>query len=132
MTDELENRLNQGLDYILEQLSHGNTIEGLKKNRVWMGFEKVKEWKSKFGYQFHIYSNDHFIDNKPHFHIVKKSEGIDCRLFFDGEVVDCQSNFQLSKRVKEAIKYFLSKPNNQERLIEFWNKKNPDQQLLNI
>ncbi len=72
MTEELENKLNQGLYYILDQLSHGNTIEGLKNGRVWMGFEQVKEWKSKFGFQFQIYSNDHFIDKKPHFHIVKK------------------------------------------------------------
>lgn len=76
-------KLDQGLDYILDQLDHGNTIEGLKRGRVWMRFEQVKEWKSKFGFQFQIYSNDHFIYNKPHFHIVEQSEGIDCRIFFD-------------------------------------------------
>lgn len=130
MTDEIEVRLNQGLDYIVDQLSHGNTIEGLKRGRVWMGFEQVKEWKSKFGYQFQIYSNDHLIDNKPHFHIVNKSENIDCRLFFDGEVVDCQGNSQLKKKIKSALKYFLAQPSNQTLLVELWNRKNPSLQLM--
>lgn len=126
MTEEIEHRLNQGLDFILEQLSHGNTIEGLRNGALWMGFEQVKEWNSKFGYQFHIYSNDHFIDNRPHFHLVKTSENIDCRLFFDGQIIDCQGKLQLEKKVKEAVIYFLTEVDRQGTLIEFWNKKNPN------
>lgn len=126
MTEELENKLNQGLDYILDQLAHGNTIEGLKKNRVWMGFEQVKEWKSKFGFQFQVYSNDHYIDNKPHFHIVKKSERVDCRLFFDGEIYDCKGDTSLDKKTREAIIHFLSDPKRQVLLKEYWNNKNPE------
>ena len=124
-TDELENKLNKGLDYVIDQLFHGNTIEGLKKGRVWFGLEQVKEWNSKFGFQFQIYSNDHFIDNKPHFHIVKKSEGIDCRLFFDGNIFDCKGESSLDKKTREAILYFLSDIAIQTLLKEFWNKKNP-------
>ncbi len=122
---EITNELDQGLDYVLDQLAHGNTIEGLKKGRVWMGFEQVKEWKSKFGFQFQIYSNDHFIDTKPHFHIVKKSEGIDCRIFFDGEIYDCKGNQTLDRKIKEAIVYFVADSKRQVLLREFWNKKNP-------
>lgn len=125
MSNEIENKLNQGLDEILFQLSKGNTIEGLKKNRLWMGFDRIKEWKSRFGYQFHIYSNDHLIDKKPHFHIVKTSDGIDCRLFFDGTIYDCNGTQKLKKKVIEALEYFLSEADQQKRLIEFWNKKNP-------
>jgi len=131
MTEELETKLNQGLDFILDQLSHGNTIEGLIKGRVWMGFEQVKEWKSKYGFQFQIYSNDHFIENKPHFHLVKKSEGIDCRLFFDGTIYDCKSNATLDKKTLEAIAYFLSDPKRQNLLKEFWNNKNPELKTTN-
>ena len=131
MTEELENKLNQGLDYILDQLHHGNTIEGLKNGRVWMGFEQVKEWKSKFGFQFQIYSNDHFIDNKPHFHIVKKSEEIDCRIFFDGVIYDCKGNSTLDKKLREAIVYFVSDPKRQILLIDFWNNKNPQLKMNN-
>jgi hypothetical protein len=46
---------------------------------MYLELEKVKEWKSRFGYQFHIYSNDHCLDNKPHFHFIKVSDNIDCR-----------------------------------------------------
>lgn len=126
MSQELELKLNQGLDFILEQIAHGNTIEGLKKGKVWMGFEQVKEWKSKFGFQFQIYSNDHFIENKPHFHIVKKSENIDCRIFFDGMIYDCKGKSTIDKKTHEAIIYFVSQPQKQTLLREYWNKKNPE------
>lgn len=126
---EIENKLNQSLDEILFQLSKGNTIEGLKNGRLWMGFEQVKEWKSRFGFQFHIHSNNHLIKYKPHFHIKKLSENIDCRMFFEGTIYDCQGGNQIDKRTKEATEYFLSNPNNQSPLLEFWNHKNPSQKV---
>ncbi len=131
---EIENKLNQSLDEILFQLSKGNTIEGLKNDRYWMGYEQVKEWKSRFGFQFHIYSNDHLLktamkEYKPHFHLIKHSDNIDCRMFFDGTIYDCQGGNQIDKRTKEAIEYFLSNSNNQSLLLEFWNQKNPSQKV---
>ena len=121
----MNDELNQGFDEILFQLSKGNTIEGLKKGNLWMGFEKVKEWKSQFGYQFHIYSKDHFLDNKPHFHILKESEKIVCRVFFDGTLYDCKGAEKLDKKIIKALKYFLSQPKSQKTLLDFWNFKNP-------
>ncbi len=131
---EIENKLNQSLDEIIFQLSKGNTIEGLKNGRLWMEFEQVKEWKSRFGFQFLIYPNDHLLKNsqkeyKPHFHLKKPSENIECRMFFDGAIYDCKGGTQIDKRTKEAIKYFLSNPNNQRLLLEFWNHKNPSQKV---
>ena len=117
--------LDKTFDEILFQLSKGNTIEGLKKGRIWMGFEQVKEWKNRFGYQFHIYSNDHFIEKLPHFHIRKISENIDCRLFFDGRLVDCKGKGRLEKKVLSALLYMLSKQKTQQTLKELWNQKNP-------
>jgi hypothetical protein len=127
--DELkvEQILNKSFDGILFQLSKGNTVEGLKRGVRWHGFEQVKEWKSRFGYQFHIYSNDHLINNKPHFHLKKPSENIDCRIFFDGTIYDCKGDNFIDKKVKEAVEYFISIPKNQNLLIEFWNHKNPSQ-----
>lgn len=118
--------LEESFDEILYQLSKGNTIEGLKKGRMWMEFEQVKEWQNRFGFQFHIYSNDHFIDNKPHFHLRKKSGKIDCRFFFTGDLVDCKGKEQLEKKVFDALNYLLSKPHQQKLLKEFWNHKNPE------
>ena len=126
MDDILELQLDEGFDWIIHQLTKGNTIEGLKNNIQYFEFEQVKEWKSKYGFQFQIYSNDHFVDNKPHFHLVKKSADIDCRLFFDGIVFDCKGSSQLDRRTKDAIVYFLSIPKNQNRIIELWNNKNPN------
>jgi len=131
MSEKIENKLNEGLDYIIDQLTHGNTIDRLKKGRVWFGFEQLKEWKSKYGFQFQIYSNDHFIENKPHFHLVKNSDGINCRLFFNGEIYDCKGNKSLEKKVLEAITYFLSDNSIQLLLIDFWNQKNPSLKIKN-
>jgi hypothetical protein len=131
MTEKLELKLNFGLDYILNQLAHGNTIEGLKVGKVWMGLEQVKEWKSKFGFQFQIYSNDHFIQNRPHFHIIKKSEEIDCRLFFDGEIYDCKGKNRLDVKTRKAIIYFVSDSKRQILLKKFWNNKNPQLKISN-
>jgi hypothetical protein len=125
MTDLLENKLDEYFDWIIDQLTKGNTIDGLKRNRFYSEFEQVKEWKSKFGFQLQIYSNDHFINNKPHFHLVKKSEDIDCRIFFDGIIHDYKGRGHLDKRTKAAIDYFLSNPMIKERLKELWNIKNP-------
>jgi len=123
---DIEIQLNRGIDFILEQLDYGNTIEGLKKGQFWMGFQQVKEWKSKYGYKFHIYSNDHFIDKKPHLHLIKESEKIDCRIFFDSTIYDCKKENKINKRVQDALRYFLSKEKNQTLLINLWNLKNPE------
>ncbi len=125
MSNDLANNLDRKLDDILFQFSKGNTVEGLRSGSYWMGFEQVKEWKSKFGYQFHIYSNDHLIDKKPHFHILKTSEKIDCRFFFDGELVDCKGENEIGKKVVKALKYMLESPNNVGTITALWNKKNP-------
>lgn len=98
MEVNIEEKLNQTLDDIIHQLTKGNTIEGLKKGKRYFELHQVKDWKSKYGYQFHIYSNDHLIDKKPHFHIVKNSESIDCRFFFDGTIYDCKGKNILKKK----------------------------------
>jgi hypothetical protein len=125
-----EDKLNQSLDYILHQLTKGNTIEGLKNGQKIIELHQVKEWKSKYGYQFHIYSNDHLIDKKPHFHIIKSSENIDCRFFFDGTVYDCKGQNKLEKKVLEALEYFLENSSNVAILISLWNNKNPKYKVL--
>jgi len=125
-----EDKLNQALDYIIHQLTKGNTVEGLKNGQKIIELHQVKEWKSKYGYQFHVYSNDHLIDKKPHFHIIKNSENIDCRFFFDGTVYDCKGQNKLEKKVLEAVEYFLQTSSNVAMLIRLWNNKNPNYKIL--
>ena len=129
MDTSKEEILNQSFDYIIHQLTKGNTIEGLKNGQRIIELHQVKEWKSKYGYQFHIYSNDHLIDKKPHFHIVKKPDNIDCRFFFDGSVYDCKGQNKLEKKVLEALEYFLESSSNVEILINLWNTKNPNNKV---
>ena len=126
METNQEEILNQSLDYIIHQLTKGNTIEGLKAGQRDIELHQVKEWKSKYGYQFHVYSNDHPIDKKPHFHIVKKSDNIDCRFFFDSSIYDCKRQNKLEKKVIEALGYFLEQNSNITKLINLWNNKNPN------
>lgn len=126
MFEKLEEKLEYSLDYILHQLTKGISIEEQKRGKIYLELHQVKEWKSKYGYSFHIYSNDHFIDNKPHFHLINKSEKIDCRFFFHGEMIDCKEGSRIRKKVIEALEYFLELENNQKKLIELWNIKNPN------
>jgi hypothetical protein len=37
------------------QLTKGNTIEGLKNGQRYIELHQVKEWKSKYCYQFHVF-----------------------------------------------------------------------------
>lgn len=130
MEINLEEKLNISFDYIIHQLTKGNTIEGLKAGTIYMEFHQVKEWKSKYGYQFHVYSNDHLIDKKPHFHILKKSENIDCRFFFDGSFYDCKGQNKLEKKVVDALGYFLETKTIVTMLISLWNNKNPNYKVV--
>ena len=125
MESETQQSLNIGFDELLFQLSKGVTIEQYEKGMRWLGLEKVKEWKSRFGFQFHVYSNDHLIDNKPHFHLIKESDGIDCRFFFNATLIECKGTGSLPKNMQKELTYFLSKPGQQNKIIELWNFKNP-------
>jgi hypothetical protein len=126
METNQEEILNQSLDYIIHQLIKGNIIEGLKAGQRHIELHQVKEWKSKYGYQFHVYSNDHPLDKKPHFHILKESDNIDCRFFFDSSIYDCKGQNKLEKKVIEALGYFLEQNSNITKLINLWNNKNPN------
>jgi hypothetical protein len=126
MSEKTENNLDQYFDFIFHQLTKGNTVEGLKNKRIIVELERVKEWKSKYNFQFHIYPNDHFIENKPHFHFVKRSEDLECRVFFDGNIIDYKGKGRLDKRAYDALKYFLESERHQTQLKELWNKNNPN------
>jgi hypothetical protein len=124
MDDELLN-LEKGLDELLFQLSKGITIDQLKKGKRWYGFEQVKEWKNRNGYKLYVYSNDHPI---AHFHLVKEAEGVDCKFDFLGNLLGCTKT-EVGRRIKDAILYFCELPQNQNKLIQMWNTKNPSYRI---
>lgn len=112
-------------DETLFQVSKSNIQERIDNNYIYSEFEIIKEWKSKYGYKFNIYGNDHFIDNKPHFHFDNKQDNLYCKISFDGEIFEIKNNKKLPKNIYKELKYFLSKIENQTILKEMWNDKNP-------
>lgn len=121
--------LEKSFDELLFQLSKGVSIDRHKEGTHWDAFEHVKSWNNRFGYSFQIYPNDHFIEQKPHFHLIKKSDGINCKYFFDGSLISCGGDLKIDKKITEAIIYFLSIPKTNELLVALWNKNNPNLKL---
>tara|TARA_R110002051_G_C8650085_1_gene487452 strand:+ start:524 stop:910 length:387 start_codon:yes stop_codon:yes gene_type:complete len=111
---------------LLYQLSKGNTFENIAKGQTIIDLEQVKEWKNKFGYTFNIYSNDHFINKKPHFHLDNKSSNISTKISFEGEILEQKGKNRIDKKTLKALKYFLNNPNTRRLLIAEWNKSNPE------
>ena len=117
--------LEMRFDEILFQVSKGNKSEEIDNNFHYSEFEILKEWKSKFGYKFNIYGNDHFINKKPHFHFDNKQDDLYCKISFEGEIFEIKHNRKIPKNIHKELDYFLSKLENQIILKEMWNKKNP-------
>jgi hypothetical protein len=112
-------------DNLLLAFDKGLTIEQHRRGVRYVELEKVKEWKSKFGYEFHIYGGEHFIEGKPHFHLIKKSDGFEGKYFFNGDVHIVKKGKEPPKQIIQALKYFLEKNTVQQKLETMWNDKNP-------
>lgn len=113
-------------DDLLFQISRGNTFENIEKGRTTTDLEQVKEWENKFGFTFNIYSNDHFINNKPHFHLDHKGTKIASKISFEGEIFEEKGKNKIDKKTLKALKYFLKNHNIQKLLVAEWNKNNPE------
>ena len=119
------NDLNRSFDELKFQFEKGLTIENHKNGIRYFGLEKVKEWKSRFGYTFNIYGNDHFIEGKPHFHFDNNEKGVACKISFNGEVFESKGKNKIDKKILKELRYFLSHERTQELIISKWNTKNP-------
>ncbi len=119
-------KLDRKFDDLLYQIYKGNTHEKLEKGVRYIELEKIKEWKSKFGFSFNIYSNEHFIDNQPHFHFDNKEKGIKCKIGFNGKIFECKGSKRISNKILKELKYFLIEPNTIQLLKKIWNLKNPE------
>jgi hypothetical protein len=121
-----EKALEQKFDELLFQISKGNTHDKIEKGSFFMEFEQVKEWKSKFGFSFSIYGNEHFIENSPHFHFDNNEKGIACKVGFDGIIFECKRNKSIPRNILKELKYFLKQIDTKELLNQLWNTKNPE------
>ncbi len=121
-----ENFIDKVFDDILFQTHRGRlTYEQLDSGRRFEQFEQVKEWKSKYGYKFNIYGNDHLIDGKPHFHFDNAGQKISTKMDFSGNVLEHKGKNSIPKKVLEDLNYFLQKESTKIKLISLWNSKNP-------
>lgn len=118
--------LDIGFDNLLYWFSKGMTIDMVKKGYVHTELEKVKEWKNRNGYEFHIYGNEHLDFGRPHFHLLKKSEKFEAKFYFDGELLLLRSGKLPSKEIRKYLNFFLENAKVQDILIDMWNSKNPD------
>ena len=118
--------LDIGFDNLLYQFSKGLTIEYHRKGVIHTELEKVKSWKNRNGYEFHIYGNEHLIENRPHFHLLKKSENFEAKFYFDGGLIELKTSLLPPKELRKYLNYFLEDKIVQDSLIEMWNSKNPD------
>ena len=126
----VENFLERYFDDLLFQTHRGNlTHAQLDAGRRYDQFVQVKEWKSKYGYRFSIYSNDHFINGKAHFHFDNVSENMYSKFDFEGSLLEFKGSKSMPKKVLDDLKYFLKKDGVQKALIEYWNKCNPEMRI---
>lgn len=118
-------RLEIIFDSLLYQFSKGITYESYEKGLRHHEFEQLKEWKSKFGFKFNIYGNDHLIDGKPHFHFDNKEKNIACKIDFQGSILEYKGSEVPAKTLKD-LQFFLLKEDVQKIIYDKWNEKNPN------
>lgn len=110
-------------DSHLFQIEKGVSHEQLDKGIRCQTFNNFKEWKSKYGYKFHIY-NDHLINGQRHFHFFNKDGSVHCKIDFTGSILESVSG-KIPKNIHNELIYFLNKPNILGTLNSYWNKMNP-------
>ena len=123
MDDHL--KLERQFDEVLFQIIKGVSQEDYNNGIRWSGFERVKEWQSRNGFTFNIYSNDHFINGQPHFHFDNKSKDIASKISFRGEIFEEKGKQNIPKNIYKELKLFLNSEGTRSILVSIWNSKNP-------
>lgn len=128
MSLELNERLDREFDDLLKpMLKHGFTFEqATDPNSMYVELEQVMEWKSRYGFTFNIWPNDHLIDGKRHFHFDNKAQGIALKLDFDGNILENKGKKELESKMLKILKKFVKLPHIQKRINQLWEKNNPD------
>lgn len=112
-------------DDLLTQIIKGNlTHEEIENGIRYEEFQQLSEWKLKYGYKFNVYSNDHLIDGKKHFHFDNKSDKVFAKFDFKGTLLELKGKPIPSNIMKELI-YFVKKESTQINLHKLWDEQNP-------
>ncbi len=120
-------RIDLIFDDLLTQIIKGNlSHDDLEKGIRYEEFQQVSEWKLKYGYKFNVYSNDHLIDGKKHFHFDNKSENVFAKLDFQCNLLEVKGGKKIPANVFKELKYFVAKESIQSALHKLWNDQNPN------
>lgn len=109
------------LQIIKGNLSHDDLAKGIRYEE----FHQVSEWKLKYGYKFNVYSNDHLIDGKKHFHFDNKSANIFAKFDFDCNLLEIKGFKTIPANIMKELKYFVAKESIQIVLHKLWDDQNP-------
>jgi hypothetical protein len=120
--DRFEQRFD---DCLVQIITFQIPYDDWKKGRRVEQFEQVSEWKAQFGYKFNIYGNDHLQDGKKHFHFENKAGDVNCKLDFEGNILEHIGKNPIPKNIYKILLKFLSSHYIKERLEEIWDDKNP-------
>lgn len=122
----MENKINVIFDEFIEQtITYGISHERYENGTRYEKFVQVKEWKSKFGYTFSVYSNDHLIDGKRHFHFDNSNSKIFSKIDFEGNILEEKGGNSIPSNIKKELVYFLKKDGSKKMLNDMWDKLNP-------
>lgn len=124
---ELNELLSRNFDSILRPiLKHNIKFEEIiKPNTCYIELEIVAEWENWKGFTFNIYSNDHLIDGKRHFHLDKKSDNIALKIDFDGNILSNKGKGNIKPKEYKVLKQFLGLKEIRDALDKLWEKNNP-------
>lgn len=102
------------------KLSHEEIIAGRRIDE----FQQLNSWRLKYGYKLNIYSNDHLINGKPHFHFDNDEKNVHCKMSFDGDILNSTAN-SIPPNVFKDLLFFLKIQEHSKTIRMMWNEKNP-------
>lgn len=112
-------------ELLLQTQDQGLTFEQIEYKHKHEQLQKIKDWNSKYGYALNIYSNEHLIEGKKHFHFDNKEKGIHAKVDFDGNVLEVKGK-NIPSNIEKDLKYFLTQSYVRRILEEVWKNKNPN------
>ena len=96
--------LNEKFENIFFHFEKGGNIDQYLSGYKYEKFSQIKEWKNTYGYSLNVYK-DHLINGKEHFHLDKKSDNIELKIDFDGNILVNKNNYILPNKM--PLRYFV-------------------------
>jgi|GEM_PF-2039880 hypothetical protein len=112
-------------DLLIETQDEGLTYEQIEYKHNHEQLQKIKDWNSRYGYTLNIYSNEHLISGKKHFHFDNKEKGIYAKIDFAGNVLEIKGK-NIPSNIEKNLRYFLNQSYVRKMMEDVWSHKNPN------